>query len=398
MYSLIDDSHSSLFFVIILIAGTSSLAWLLMATPLRIYRTASLRFALTNLLVIAVILLAAARDYPFSYLSVLSLSALAVAVCCYELAIKRLYRIDDSYIPLMLQGVLVIIASALWLLTSMPKSAVLALLYAGSAAVMAHACVIKVRRITDDALPFAGIALSLPDMLITVMLATKSAVLFSHPSVANKFMAYESTNQGVIWTYIVLVLTLNATVFAASLTRILLRMRFFATHDQLTGLPNRRAVNERLEALWQAHEKEKKDFCILMIDVDYFKAINDNHGHSAGDAALQHVARLLESETGDSRHCGRFGGEEFIVILTDVSGQRAIRAANLLCERFRNTQINGLSEPLTVSIGCATSEGASSLDQMLTQADTALYQAKTSGRDKARLFNDPVHQSLSALS
>jgi diguanylate cyclase (GGDEF)-like protein len=128
---------------------------------------------------------------------------------------------------------------------------------------------------------------------------------------------------------------------------------------------------------------------MMMIDVDKFKLFNDTHGHDAGDAVLATMAETLASVTnavgaaGES-HLARIGGEEFALLVTRISPERAERLAAAICAKVRATSCRHRGHDLqaTVSIGVALGTGSASVEQLLKAADTAVYQAKHAGRDR----------------
>ncbi|WP_349922604.1 diguanylate cyclase domain-containing protein [Aeromonas veronii] len=154
-----------------------------------------------------------------------------------------------------------------------------------------------------------------------------------------------------------------------------------ATFDQLTGLPNRRALMERLAHQWQQHQP----LTLLIIDIDHFKQINDRHGHQTGDLAIQRLAHELKRWAPDLQQIGRWGGEEFLVAMPQ-DGARCREQAEQLRQR-----IELLHHPtITVSIGVAERSPAdTSLSQLIHRADMAMYQAKRQGRNQTILAHSP---------
>lgn len=166
------------------------------------------------------------------------------------------------------------------------------------------------------------------------------------------------------------------------------RLQILALEDGLTGVGNRRAFDTALAALWAAATSDNP-FAVLLIDVDFFKAYNDRHGHLMGDTCLAAVARELKIAT---QHAGgvvtRYGGEEFVVLLPDTAGPSAQQAAFAIREivaALRFTSDAGAPAPITVSIGVATSHRASSARALMLAADDALYRAKRKGRDRVEV-------------
>ena len=161
--------------------------------------------------------------------------------------------------------------------------------------------------------------------------------------------------------------------FEAELTRL-------AITDPLTGLWNRRHTGELLAADLEQAERHAQPLTLLMVDIDHFKSINDTHGHQTGDLVLIEVAhRLLESiRTTDV--VGRWGGEEFVILLRYCSLPDGIAIAEKLRRRIADTPIGPLMS-VSVSIGVAAMQADDDLTSWLAQADSALYEAKRAGRN-----------------
>ena len=170
------------------------------------------------------------------------------------------------------------------------------------------------------------------------------------------------------------------------------RMEDLALRDALTGLPNRRAIEQRAVAgLAQSHRR-KLPYSVALIDVDHFKVINDTYGHATGDRALVAVAQALGAAVRVSDDVSRWGGEEFLVLLPDSDGQAALLAAERLrvaVERLTLEDDDGLPIRATVSVGVASVANAAlsphQFEDLTRLADAALYQAKQGGRNCARL-------------
>ena len=155
--------------------------------------------------------------------------------------------------------------------------------------------------------------------------------------------------------------------------------------DSLTSLPNRRAFDAELDRRIAEYRRKGTPLSMLMIDVDYFKKCNDEHGHLVGDRVLKVVAQTLEETTRDSDLVSRFGGEEFAVILPDASGE----VANLAAERVRLAieahEMLGNRKVLkvTVSVGVAYAQQGDVPSSFVERADVALYRAKEEGRNRS---------------
>ncbi|MFJ2409741.1 diguanylate cyclase [Pseudomonas sp. NPDC087814] len=159
-----------------------------------------------------------------------------------------------------------------------------------------------------------------------------------------------------------------------------------AATDALTGLANRRTLDQRLRLEWDRAQRSAEPLTVLMIDVDHFKAFNDRHGHQGGDEALRTVAQVIE---GNIRRpadlAARYGGEEFAVVLPHTDSQ----GARVIAEHIRSSvehlpRVSGDTVPITVSIGLSTwtKNSRTTLEELLLNADQALYEAKHTGRNR----------------
>jgi diguanylate cyclase (GGDEF)-like protein len=159
-----------------------------------------------------------------------------------------------------------------------------------------------------------------------------------------------------------------------------------ASHDATTGLPNRRAAEQRLQLEWDRSVRYGKPFVVISADVDFFKRINDQHGHAAGDAALIAVASALQNCARETDHVSRFGGEEFLILMPEAQAQAD---GVTMAERLRQA-IAGLAldSPAGEHMALSASFGVSGwlatdscTDDVLRRADHALYTAKDKGRN-----------------
>ncbi|HEY9050590.1 MAG TPA: GGDEF domain-containing protein [Gammaproteobacteria bacterium] len=156
-----------------------------------------------------------------------------------------------------------------------------------------------------------------------------------------------------------------------------------ARTDVLTGISNRRDIMEKLEYENMRAERRQEQYTILLIDIDHFKSINDNYGHDAGDAILYEVANTIKNTLFQRDLIGRWGGEEFLVILPDTNNENAAAAAEKIRVSVQESLIKYGNEYINVSIsiGLATSDTNYNPTDYIKAADNCLYQAKSSGRN-----------------
>jgi diguanylate cyclase (GGDEF)-like protein len=237
----------------------------------------------------------------------------------------------------------------------------------------------------------AGVAATLTIML-GATLGVDPAVFIAHP-------------QPVIFAAAAII---GLAVFGDGLMRAEVESRSTSAQDTLTGLLNRKALATHFAELAQQAELNGRCLCLVLVDLDHFKAVNDDYGHLAGDDVLSAVAKALRGEVREHDVVGRFGGEEFVVLLPelgrDLDGSGELHA---IAERIRHRistlnvtvsapngamTINGLS----VSVGGATfPDHGVGLEQVLEAADAALYEAKRDGRNAVRIAASVVPRQRS---
>jgi diguanylate cyclase (GGDEF)-like protein/PAS domain S-box-containing protein len=163
-----------------------------------------------------------------------------------------------------------------------------------------------------------------------------------------------------------------------------------AYHDELTGLPNRALLLDRLEeALRRAHDRRRL-VGVLFLDLDRFKIVNDSLGHSAGDELLREVARRIHDVIRPGDTVARLGGDEFVVVINGMvrTGDAVLAARRLRRAIAQPIQLGAHNAVVTTSVGIAVADGTESPEDLLRDSDTALYRAKEQGRDRADMFDD----------
>ncbi len=165
--------------------------------------------------------------------------------------------------------------------------------------------------------------------------------------------------------------------------------------DGLTGVANRRYFDEYLEEVWKKGEREHKPLSVILFDLDYFKLFNDTYGHQCGDDCLRDVAAAVNEIVKKKGYLlARYGGEEFAIILANTNCIEASRVANEIKTVVEQLQILHESSEMyghvTVSVGVATMIPVVTItaDELINQADRALYQAKNNGRNVVKAFRE----------
>lgn len=167
-----------------------------------------------------------------------------------------------------------------------------------------------------------------------------------------------------------------------------LKLEYQVSVDALTGVHNRRWMNEAFPRAINRCLRNSSPIAVLLVDIDHFKRVNDTHGHLAGDAALRAIAATLARNLRPHDMMARYGGEEFAILLPDTD----LNIAKLVAERLRNSaeqtliQHDALVFRVTISVGIAPSRQEEALETLIAEADQALYRAKQQGRNRVEVF------------
>lgn len=174
-----------------------------------------------------------------------------------------------------------------------------------------------------------------------------------------------------------------------------------ATSDSLTGIPNRRSIDDALQREWLKAMRASEPLAVMMIDIDHFKNYNDFYGHQAGDICLKQVANAIRASLRrPTDYVGRYGGEEFLILLSHTDWEKAKKMAEKIFEAVRHLNIPHHASPtaeiVTISAGVnvVIPRPNLSISSLIHQADEALYQAKHDGRNQFVLHQKPVNAAL----
>lgn len=166
------------------------------------------------------------------------------------------------------------------------------------------------------------------------------------------------------------------------------RLVSMANTDVLTGLPNRRHALQRLEQEWSVSQRNQQPLCVMILDLDHFKLVNDTLGHDAGDAVLNYASRIMKAAIRPSDTVCRYGGEEFLIISPNTGFKTGVLLADRVRKTIESNQPKNLAlvKPVTVSIGISCSVGdRPGWSELIKFADEALYEVKQSGRNSIKL-------------
>lgn len=167
------------------------------------------------------------------------------------------------------------------------------------------------------------------------------------------------------------------------------RFKAMAHTDDMTGLLNRRAFEDALEHLLSASLDHPAPFCVLLVDIDRFKEINDEYGHLAGDDIIVHIGGILRTVVRPADALARFGGDEFIVLLPGTSAAQGAAVAERMRREVAGLRDHPIADRVTVSIGVAENKPGDTLRLLIGRADQALYRSKAAGRNRVSATGEP---------
>jgi diguanylate cyclase (GGDEF)-like protein len=215
--------------------------------------------------------------------------------------------------------------------------------------------------------------------------------LFTYLNGAGRWLAWLAIAGLAVAGLAIIILITRLQGRRVELTRLNVELARLAAIDPLTGVRNRRAIEEYLHDALSAARRHDLSLSLLVVDVDHFKHVNDTLGHRSGDAVLAHTARVLDGALRTEDAIGRWGGEEFLVVLTGTDEEGALRATERLRDALALDQPEeGRRHGLTVTITIGVAEWRhDEIDELVSRADSALYLGKASGRDNVQV-SSPV--------
>ncbi len=169
----------------------------------------------------------------------------------------------------------------------------------------------------------------------------------------------------------------------------------YAHIDPLTGLPNRRALMERLQLEWMRMERHGQPFSLVMADIDHFKKVNDVYGHIVGDQLLQEIANVFAKRCRKIDMPARYGGDEFAIIVSQATAESTRCMAERCRQEVEKIRLPVNSETIgaTATFGVAEAGKSTSPENLIEHADEALYKAKVSGRNKVAIYEETGHEN-----
>lgn len=230
------------------------------------------------------------------------------------------------------------------------------------------------------------------DFAIIAVMAFQAVDFFVRPSLTLLFeqtIPVEVYRESIYYSLIGLILGLKGVSIAmvligATIAEWMTALRESSERDALSGLRNRDSFEEMMRNLLPRAQVERRPLSMIVADIDHFKKVNDIWGHQAGDQAIAGIGELIGKTVRDCDTAGRIGGEEFCIAVWNCPSDPAERLADRIRQAFANLKLSGLSDDirLTASFGVATARDGETYEQLFARADTALYKAKSSGRNR----------------
>ncbi len=372
--------------VIILLTGACAAAWALLAGPLRIAPKACWRYASANALMMLGLMLNTLRTDEPSYLAWFAADlCLLSGIVMLRLGTVFLFRQPIDYRLDLL--VWLAAAGAMFAVTpEIDSQQYLGVVFSLAAAILfARLALATYQGLLPSAGPRLSVLLVSPMMVAALSFFARLVVILVVDRPEEQFISIQTAKAvPMLWFYLVLTIAINALAIGNALTRLVQKIRLLADKDVLTGLWNRRSAEDTLSQLHHKWQRGGEGYALVLLDLDYFKQINDKHGHQAGDAALRQAALLMTNALRESDVLCRFGGEEFLVILPGAGIKQAHQVAEKLrtCLEARALRWEDQDVPLSASFGCAAVVPGLSVSQLISAADHAMYQAKAAGRNR----------------
>jgi diguanylate cyclase (GGDEF)-like protein len=367
-----------------------ALTWLLMATLLQLTPRASRHFMAGNLCLVVGVVLAGQRTPEAGFL--FRHVADWTTITGFAFLHRGLLHLVDADKPPLLHSVfplgLAILVTAPFA-ASPDSNTVMSMALYGTAAWYAFTSFMDGMRGLDAEVfsKAARAGVSAPFFLMGVVLLVRTldvlaAAIFAtpRPETADSAIYFQ-------WAMVLFMLLANIALATLATGRLLMRIRSLAEMDYLTGCLNRRSLEQRAKIELDRHMRSSEPLACVFFDLDHFKRINDEYGHEAGDAALKHTVRLIGDLLRSVDALGRYGGEEFMVLMPDTDLKGAADAANRMRLALTRSklEVQGKVIPLSASFGAAVLGRNERLDDLVRRADAAMYEAKRLGRNRVEV-------------
>lgn len=383
---------TTLFYMDIVLTLMWAFSWGVIGGAMKMAPKATIRFCLANLLFAGTVALLVQRTVQPSYLHYQGVEWLVfLGLAAFHSGIVYLVRLDE--LPTLARRISPILIAMVITLQVPPDSSsymVRAIVFSLTVAALTFNCFWDCYRglRNDQFSATMRWAISGPFLLATLaMLGRAVRVLMEGPPAPGEGFVQIPHFTPFLWMLTVIVMAINITMAGLTAGRLVNRFRSLAEQDHLTGCLNRAAMDERLTIEFERTHRTGEPVACVFFDLDHFKDVNDRHGHETGDRALCHVVSVVQRHMRTVDALGRFGGEEFMVIMpaTHITGAR--EAANRMRTALEASplQVHNTTITLTASFGAAVLGSRESKASVLRRADAAMYLAKRNGRNRVEI-------------
>jgi len=386
------NADDTLFYMNMVLTGLCGLSWATMGGSLKLVQRSSLRFALANFCFGASVLLLASRTPQPSYLHYHLVEWLIyLGLAAFHSGILAV--VDLSTPPSGVQRAVPIVLAvcATVLLAPDPSSFQMrAVVFSFTVAWLAAACFRDCYRgLRGEQVPvMTRGAISGPFLLVALLMGARGVLTLAFPPVVNPgaFVQVPAFTP-FLWALTILLLGMNNSLVGLSAGRLVMQISAMADRDYLTGCLNRRALEKRLQIEFDRNRRTGEPLACVFFDLDHFKRINDMHGHGVGDQILKHTVQLIQQHLRAVDALGRFGGEEFMVLMPDTPLAGAQEAANRMRLALLDSPLraDNANIALSASFGVAVLRSSETQEGLMHRADSAMYEAKRLGRNRVEI-------------
>jgi len=375
---------NTLMLVIAVFNGFMALIWLILGRLFRIAPQASFLLAMANIVSIPGLHCPSCSTlWPAALGPWMSELAMVISMALLALGVRRLMRLRFRYVQVLLLCTAAVLAATLFNIWGFADAGLVVLSLGMSLlALLAFRDIVQGR--SAEQAPAVTLLQCMPYALWALMMLAQALSLLCLPQSREWFLHGDVPSVPLAWVDLFIELCIGISLVGMVVARLIGRIKHMTLRDGLTETLNRRALSLELRRL-QAQVERGQTHCLVMIDVDHFKQINDQHGHACGDAALRHLVKVLRSTMRSLDQLGRMGGEEFCLLLPHTALADAQAVAERMAQALRSAplQWQGQTLIMTASFGvmpCLQDDPLG--DKSLAMADGLLYRAKAQGRDR----------------
>ena len=386
------NADTTLFYMSMVLAGLCGLSWAAIGGTMKPVHPSAIRFFLANLFFGLSVFLLSQRSSQPSFLHYQGVEWLIFAgLAAFQSGILALVNLPRPAtrlrraLPIALA--MLITASA----APDPSSFLLrALVFSCTTAWLCAVCFLDCYRgLQDEPLPArARWVISAPFLLVSLLMVVRALVTALYPPVASSapFVPVPDFTP-YLWALTILQLAMNISLAGLTAGRLIMRISALAERDYLTGCLNRRTWEQRLQIEYARSQRTGDSLTCVFFDLDHFKRINDLHGHGVGDQLLRHMVQVVQQQLRVVDALGRYGGEEFVLLLPGTQLGNAGDVANRIRQALLDAplRIGEQNIAVTASFGVALLGTTETQESFLRRADDAMYEAKRLGRNRVEM-------------